>query len=133
MAFIELIQQYPRTSIIVFSFIVTLFITIVTYFISDRDRMKELKEKQKKLQKEMKNYKDNPEKMLELQKELMKDMPEQMKHSFKPMLITLIPLLLVFTWFRNIYNPLLGGWWIAYYIVASMIFSIVLRKIFKLQ
>lgn len=133
MAFIELIQAYPKTSIIIFSFLVTLFITLVTYFMTDRQRMREIKEKQKRIREEMKNHKSNPDKLMELQKEMMADLPEQMKHSFKPMLITLIPLLIVFAFFRNVFNPLLGGWWILYYIVSSMIFSVILRKVFKLQ
>jgi len=134
MVIVELIQQYPRVSIILFSFLVTLFITVVTYFMTDRERMKEIKEKQKRLREEMKNHKGNPDKLMELQKEMMQDLPEQMKHSFKPMLITLIPLLIVFAWFRGIYSEtILGGWWIAWYIGASMVFSLILRKLFKLQ
>ncbi len=60
--------------------------------------MKEIKENQKRIQEEMKNHKGNQEKLMELQKEMMQDLPEQMKHSFKPMLITLIPILLIFSW-----------------------------------
>ena len=134
MAITELVQQYPTISIIIFSILVTLFVTVVTYFMTDRERMRELREKQKRLQAEMKNHKNNPDKLMELQKEMMADLPEQMKHSFKPMLITLVPLLVLFAWLRGLYaDTSLGVWWIAWYIGASMISSIIFRKMFKMQ
>ena len=63
MPIIELIQNNPRISIITLSFIVTIFITIVNFFMVDRTRMKEIKEKQKALRQEIKKFKDNPQKM----------------------------------------------------------------------
>ena len=42
MALIELIQNNPRISIIILSFVVTLFITIVNFFMIDREKMKEI-------------------------------------------------------------------------------------------
>ena len=50
----EFVQNNPRISIIVLSFLVTLFITIVTYFMTDRAKMKEMKQRQKELRKEIK-------------------------------------------------------------------------------
>ena len=80
MAIFEFVQQYPTISIIIFSFLVTLFITIVTYFMTDRARMKELREKQKRLRAEMQNHKGNPDKLMELQKEMMKDQTRLTMH-----------------------------------------------------
>jgi len=134
MAILELIPAYPRISIIVLSLIVTLLITIVNFFMVDRKRMKEIRDKQKKLREEMKNFKDNPEKMLEINKKMMEDMPEQLKHSFKPMLVTLVPLLILFSWLRTTYaTTIIASTWIWWYIVASIVFSIILRKVFGLQ
>ena len=134
MAILELIPAYPRISIIVLSLIVTLLITIVNFFMVDRTRMKEIRDKQKKLREEMKNFKDNPEKMLEINKKMMEDMPEQLKHSFKPMLITLVPLLILFSWLRATFaTTILASTWIWWYIGASIVFSIILRKVFGLQ
>jgi len=140
MAFIEFIQANPRWSIIVFAFIVTLFITIVTYFMTDRERMKELKQKQKDLRKEMKKHRDNPQKMMELNQKLLEDMPEQLKHSFKPMIITIVPLLIFFGWLRSTYaDTIIGGTgflfpaWLWWYLGASIIFSIIIRKMVGLQ
>lgn len=134
MALTELIQANPRISIIIFAFIVTLAITIVTYFMTDRVRMKEIKEKQKEIKKDMKKYKDNPQKLMELNQKMIEDLPEQMKHSFKPMLITIIPLLIFFRWLRATYAvTTLAPTWLWWYIGSSIIFSIVIRKIFGLQ
>ena len=130
----ELVQMYPHVSIIVLSFMVTVFITTVRYFMTDREKMKDIKDRQKELRKEMKNHKGNPEKMMELQKRMMEDMPEQMKQSFKPMLITIIPILIIFGWMRSTYaGTAIAGSWLWWYIGASIIFSITLSKIFKLQ
>ena len=130
----EFIQNNPRTSIILLSFVVTLFITIVNFFMVDRNRMKEIKEKQKALRQEMKKYRDNPSKMMELNKKMMEDMPEQLKHSFKPMLVTIIPLIILFKWLRATYAiTTIAGSWFWWYIGASIIFSMILRRIFGLQ
>ncbi|MFA5173795.1 MAG: EMC3/TMCO1 family protein [Candidatus Pacearchaeota archaeon] len=134
MVITEFIQNNPRIGIIGISLLVTLGITIVNYFMTDKERMKELREKQKRLKEEMKKYKDNPQKMMEINKQMMEDLPEQMKHSFKPMLITIIPLLILFSWLRsNFAVTAISSTWIWYYIGFSMLFSIILRKMFGLQ
>jgi uncharacterized membrane protein (DUF106 family) len=131
---IELIQNYPRISIILLSLIVTLLITFVNYFMVDKEKMKEIRDRQKRIREEMKKYKDNPAKVMELNKEMMADLPEQLKHSFKPMIITLIPLLIFFAWLRSTFaETAIASTWIWWYIGASLIFSIALRKIFGLQ
>ena len=128
------IQGNPITSILVISFLVTVFITIVRYFMTDRERMKEIKDRQKELRKEMKEVRDNPEKMMELNKKMMEDLPEQMRHSFKPMIITLIPILLIFGWLRATYAlTSISSTWLWWYIGSSIVFSIILSKLSGLQ
>ena len=134
MALTELIQNNPRLAIIILSLIVTLFITIVTYFMTDRVRMKEIKAKQKALRLEIKKYKHDPAKMMELNKQMMEDMPEQLRHSFKPMLVTIIPLLILLGWLRATFaDTAISSTWIWWYIGSSIVFSMSLRKIFGLQ
>ena len=134
MAIIELIQNNPRISIILLSFIVTIFITVVNFFMVDRKRMKEIREKQKALRQEIKKFKDNPQKMMELNKQMMEDMPEQLKHSFKPMLVTIIPLIILFKWLRATFAiTAIASTWFWWYIGASILFSMILRKLFGLQ
>jgi len=61
----DLILNNPRISLIVISFFVTLFITIVNYFMTDKEKMKALRARQKSLREEMKKHKNNPEKIIE--------------------------------------------------------------------
>ena len=92
----EFIQNNPRWGIILIAFVVNIFIVVITNFMTDKKRAQELKDKQKSLRDELKKHKDNPQKMMEINKQMIEDMPEQMKQSFKPMIITLIPLLILF-------------------------------------
>jgi len=134
MALLELIQGNPRTAIILISILVTFFMTVVRYFMTDREKMKEIRVRQKELRKEMKNYRDNPEKMLELNKQMMADMPEQLKQSFKPMIITMIPFLILFAWLRSTFAlTAIAGTWFWWYLVSAMVFGILLSKLFGLQ
>jgi len=134
MTITDLIQANPKLSIILISFLVTVFITIVRYYMTDKEKMKEIKERQKELRREMKEFRDDPEKIMELNKQLMADMPEQMRMSFKPMLITLIPLLIVFGWMKATYAlTAISGSWLWWYIGSSIIFSIFLSKATGLQ
>ncbi len=124
----------PKGSIIAISFLVTLFITVVRYYMTDKEKMKALREKQKALRAEMKEHKNNPDKMMQINQQMLEDMPEQMKMSFKPMLVTMIPILLVFAWMRSIYAlTSLSGSWLWWYIGSSIVFSIILSKGFGLQ
>ena len=133
MTLTELIQNNPRIAIIVLSFLVTLFITIINNFMIDKKRMGEIKEKQKGLREELKKHKDNPQKMMELNKQMMEDMPEQLKHSFKPMIITFIPIIIFFGFIRNSYaETAIAGTWFWWYLGASILSSIAFRKLFKL-
>jgi len=129
----EFIQLNPKTGIIVFAGIMSLFITIVNYFVLDKDKVKASKKKQKELRLLMKDLKDSPAKMMELQKEQMSLAMSNMKHSFKPMLITMIPILVFFWWIKALYvDTTIGGSWFWYYLISAIFFSIVCRKIFKL-
>ena len=129
-----LVQSNPKLWILIFSFIVTIVITIVNYYFTDRELMKNIKQKQKSLREEMKQHKNNPQKMMELNGKMMEDMPAQMKQSFKIMLITMVPLLIFFNWLRNMFAATtIGSSWIWWYILSSLVFSIVLRKVFKLD
>jgi uncharacterized membrane protein (DUF106 family) len=95
--------------------------------------MHEIKAKQKALQEEMKKHKDNPTKLMELQKEMFSHMGATMKHSMKPMLITFIPLMLLFPVMRNILvESAIKSSWFWYYLISSLISSLVFRKLFKL-
>lgn len=92
------IQKNPFLGVFLLSLFISTVLTLVTKFTTNQTRMKELKDKQKECQKRMKDHKDNPTKMMEIQKEMMQYSGEMFKHSFKPMLITFIPLILLLSW-----------------------------------
>jgi len=129
----SIIIAQPQICIIVLSLFVTIFVTIVSYYLTDRTLLRGIKEKQKKLREEMKVSKDNPQRMMEINKQMMEDFPTQMKQSFKTSFVTLIPLLLLFNWLRGVYAQTTLTGWIWWYIGSSLVFSIVLRKMFKLD
>ena len=126
----EYLILYPKSSIIIISFLITLVMTLITKKFTNQNRMKELKEIQKACNIKMKENKSNPEEMQRIQKQVMECSMELMKHSFKPMFITLIPLLLLFWWIRGVYDGVLAHW-IWWYIGAAIFSSIILRKLFK--
>ena len=126
----ELMIANPKLSLIILALLVTLVMTLVTKKFTDQDRMKELKKIQKACQIKLKDAKGNLEEQQKIQKEMMNCSMELMKHSFKPLLITFIPLLIFFWWIRGIYTGTdLASSWLWYYIGASIISSIVFRKI----
>ena len=134
---IEFIQSFaqssPRIFVIVASVLVSLFVSGVNYFVLNKERMHEIKARQKALQEEMKNHKDNPQKMMELQKEMFSHMGESFKHSMKPMLITFIPIIIFFPIVRAaLVTTAIAGSWFWWYLITSLISSMIFRKLFKL-
>lgn len=130
---VSLIQASPKISIIIIAILVTILSTLVTMLFTDREKMRGLKEKQTACQKLMKEHKGNSAKMMEIQKEMMACSMEQMKAGFKPMLITLIPFLILFSFIRNVFaETAISGSWFWYYLIAAIISSMIFRKIFKM-
>jgi len=129
-----LVIANPKIAIIIISFIATLIVTTLSHFLMNKELMRSIKEKQKRLREEMKKFRDNPQKMMEINKQMMEDFPKQMKESMKISVVTLIPFLILFSWLKKIYilTPIASSW-IWWYILASLGFSIILRKLFKLD
>lgn len=120
----------PKVSIAVFSVIVTLVSTLVQKKFTDQEHLKSLKKRQKEIQAEIKKTKE-PSVMQELNAEMLKLTGVMFKSSMKPMFVTIIPFLILFSWLRSIYVPILGNGWIWYYLGYSVLASIVLRKVLK--
>ncbi len=116
-------------------FLITLAMTLVQKYTTDQKALKELKNEQKVLQEEMKKYKDRPEKIMELNKKNLEIIPKTFQLTMSSIIYTGIPIVLLFRWFMEVFaeNPKFFGFftWIWYYILLSIIFSIILRKIFK--
>ena len=119
----------PKTSIIAISALVTLVMTLVTKKVTDQERMRELKKISKACQIKLKDNKGNPESIQKINKEMMDCSMELMKHSFKPMIYTFIPIIILFWWIKDVYTGVLSGW-IWWYIGASILSSIIFRKVF---
>jgi len=132
MVIVEWMIAGPKYSIAVFSIIVTLISTLAQKKFTDQEHLKALKKRQKEIQKEIKKAKE-PSVMQELNTEMLQLTGVMFKKSMKPMFVTIIPFLILFTWLRGIYGAeeVLGGGWIWYYLGYSVVASIVLRKMLK--
>jgi uncharacterized membrane protein (DUF106 family) len=123
--------------LIIVSFFISLIISMLQKYTTDQKLLKEIKVEQKFVQEEMKKYKGHPEKLLELQKKQMEFFLKTFDITIRPALYTSIPFILLFRWFNDYFvaNPVkifgfLG--WIWAYLIFSILFSIVFRKLFKL-
>ncbi len=133
--YLTFINQNPRVSIILISLTITLLITLVNFFFLDKEKMRGIKARQKELQVKMKEHQKAGEtdKIMELQKELFSSTGEMMKHSLKPMLITMIPIIVLFSFIRNVYaETIISSSWFWYYLVSALAGSMLFRKIFNL-
>lgn len=132
----SLINWDPKIALIIISFLLTLIITVVYKLTTNQKMLKETKEELKEMQKEMRELKNDPKKMMEKQKELMEKNMKMMMHSFKPMIFTFLPIIIIFGWLRGVYQPLgkimFGLSWIWIYIIFSIIFSMIIRKVLKI-
>jgi len=132
MTITDFIILYPRTSIIVIALAISFIMTIAFKYLTDQTRMKELKELQKACNIKLKDNRGNPEKLAEIQKEMMSYSFELIKHSFKPMIFTLIPFLILFWWLRHTYAVTeIAKTWFWYYLGAALISGPIFRKILK--
>jgi len=138
MAIVEFIQANPKISILILAVVVTFISTIVTKWLTNQEHLKELKKRQKEIQKELKNQKDNPKVFSEMQNEMLQITGTMMKSSFKPVLITMVPFLILFYWIRSLYGApsdggeaLLAGWfW--WYLGGSVAAGLIWRKVLKM-
>ena len=129
----------PLLGIIFISFILSLISTISWKYLTDQTLLKSIREKASAMKEEFKKHKDDPKKISELNSNFAKEnweaMKTQYKQSIKPMIVTIVPFALAFVWIRKTYEPFgdiflgMGGIWS--YIVFSIIFSMILRKIMK--
>lgn len=85
-------------ALIIVSLLVSLLVTLIYKLVTDQDEMKRLKTELKDYQRQMKESRESPEKLVELQKKAMSVNMQYMKHSFKPTLITFIPIIMIFGW-----------------------------------
>jgi uncharacterized membrane protein (DUF106 family) len=123
--------------IIVMVFVITLITTVIQKYATDQKALKELKKEQKLLQEEMKKYQNHPEKLSELSKKQLEFIPKTFKLTSRAVLFTGIPFILFFRWFNDTFlalgNPKIFGFlgWFWAYLIFTLIFSSILRKVMK--
>ena len=102
--FLPLINMFgPMIGVFLISAIVAFFITLANKLLVDQDRLQFLQKEMKGFQQEMMaaQKSGDPKAMAEAQKkqaEFMDLQKEMMTNSFKPMIVTMIPILFIFWW-----------------------------------
>jgi uncharacterized membrane protein (DUF106 family) len=121
---------------IIVTAIITLGITLVQKYTTDQETLKALKDEQKIMQQEMKKYKEHPSKLMEMQKKQLEAIPKTFELTLRPLIFTAVPIILFFRWFNDYFTTnsvkifgFLSWFWA--YLILSIIFSAIFRKVFK--
>ncbi|MGV8168557.1 MAG: EMC3/TMCO1 family protein [Candidatus Nanoarchaeia archaeon] len=95
--------------IFIISLVATFLTTIIYKYTTDQKQLKQIKKDLKDLKEKMKKHKTDQKKMLSIQKEMLDKNMIMMKQSFKSMLYTFIPLILIFAWMATTvaYSPIM--------------------------
>ncbi len=103
-----ILNYSPLLGIVVIALFITIIVIAAYWKFTDQKVMKALKAEQKEFQARMKELREHPEQMMKVQKEAMSKNMEYFKHSMKPTLITMIPILLIFGWMSGAiaYEPI---------------------------
>ncbi len=106
-----LLNLPPAWSIAILTFVITLVMVLIYKKFTDQEVLKSLKEEMKQIQKDMKEFQHDPTKVMQLQKKSLEKAGQQFRHSMKPMLITMIPILVMFGWLSTnlAYLPIMPG------------------------
>ncbi len=117
--------------------IISLLTTVIQKYATDQEAIKTLKAEQKAMQKEVRKFKHDPQKMMGMNKEALPLMFKIMELSMKGTIFTIIPFILLFRWFMDVFSvmgdPRFFGFftWFWFYLIFVMIFSTILRKWMK--
>lgn len=133
---------------LVIAFVISIIFSLFQKFTVDQNSLREFKKEQKLLQEEIKKYKDAPEKLMELQKKQLEFIPKTFDITLRPLIYTLLPIALFFRWFGDYFTTItepvkiysifsttgafLFPSWFWAYLIPSIIFSSILRKVLKL-
>lgn len=139
----------PAAAITAVAAIVSAMISLCYKFMVDQAKAKAIKARTKELQEEMKKrQKENDvEGLNALMKEAMKNNSEQMKLTFKPMMVSFLLAALTLPWLNANFQgisitlpvslPLVGNivpfGWIGWYFVSSIPFVFLTRKLLKVE
>lgn len=131
-----LLNWNPHIGMLIIAAVFGLIMILVQKYTTDQETLRAIKKEQKLLQEEMKKHKDNQQKFLELNKKQLELIPKTMDITLRPIMYTSIPIILFFRWFNDYFvaNPVqifgfLG--WIWAYLILSIIFTSIFRKVFN--
>ncbi|MBI2175887.1 DUF106 domain-containing protein [Candidatus Woesearchaeota archaeon] len=111
LGFMDILLSFtPAVAIIIISLAVSVITTLVYKYTTNQKQLKEMKEEMARLQAEIRTTKE-PGRAAQLQKEMMGKSMKQLNSSTKSMLITLVPLFLIFGWMGShlAYQPVMLG------------------------
>lgn len=106
-----LLNIHPIILVVAVGILFSVIMVLLTKYTTDQDLLKRLREEMKELQTEMKMLKDNPGKAGEVNKHMMEANMKMMMQSWKPMIFSMIPAILILGWFNSniAYEPLVIG------------------------
>jgi uncharacterized membrane protein (DUF106 family) len=128
----------PAVGELIIAAFITLIITLFYKYLVNQNKVKEIRDKTKELQKQIKEAKDK-ETTNKLTTEMFSLSNQQMKMTFKPMMITLVFVVLIFPWLGTAFPgqivtlpfEMFGrtsfGWFL-WYVVISVPLSFIFRK-----
>ena len=139
----------PVLVVLIFSAVVSLIINLCYKFLVDPEKARTIKNRIRELSVEMreKQKTGNIEDVNALMSEMMKNNMEHMKLTFKPMIASFLPVMLILPWLNYNYSslmvrmplslPIIGNvipfGWLGWYFVSSIPFVLMTRKLLKVE
>lgn len=117
--------------------IIAIFMTLVQKYATDQKELTRMKKEQKEVGEKLKKMDRTSKEYQELSMQSISSMGPMMKLSMRPIIYTGIPFILLFRWFMDYFSAFESfrffGFlsWFWFYLLGSIIFSSILRKIFK--
>ena len=137
----KLINWNNLVGLLIIVLALNFLLTLVHKYSTNQDALKRIKEESKVVREEMKEAQKNQdqEKIAELSKKSMSFMKEQFEHSFGSITYTAVPLILFFRWFNDFFISIgdpklfLIFKWFGTYLIFSIVFSTIFRKLLKVH
>ena len=132
----------------IFTMFVALFTSLVSQlmfvFFTNKEFISDSRNEMKKLQKKLKEMNPSDEKYLETQSKMLDINMQLMSHTMKPTMITMLPFIALFVYVKSVVPkgalvelpitlPFIGSslGFLGVYFISSLVFSTVIRKIFR--
>ena len=132
----SLLNWNMTLGMVILIFLLSVFMTLIQKYTTDQKAMREIREDQKKMQEDMKKFEVGSKEHTELSMKSMKSIGPMFRHSMRPIIYTAIPIILLFRWFTDFFALVdfrFFGFlsWFWFYLIGSIIFSSILRKVFN--